>query len=271
MGTMIGTIQQLESKLGEFTKAQHGYGIQLAPLHMEAVSTSRSPATTDDHRPAASRRTTETLLPRDPGTPSLHPRTTHFPNNQASESNRVGSADQMQFSVQHRSMSRSMSPIVEDSRRMAPFEVRPHWENSDIPGDSQSVEEAEQERTRNFVEFSRAPSLTDHHAALILEDLAFDRTSNLERQNPENNGEYSSFAGRYALLKPCCIAVDRDVLDTSSMDVAKRVEPSDRNGLFSLRNVTIPGLHVLPDVMKTSRIMAFFVSLTSYAFVVCYR
>lgn len=34
-------------------------------------------------------------------------------------------------------------------------------------------------------EISRAPSLTDHHAALILEDLAFDRTNNVERQGPD--------------------------------------------------------------------------------------
>lgn len=33
-------------------------------------------------------------------------------------------------------------------------------------------------------EVSRAPSLADHHAALILEDLAFDRTNNVERQSP---------------------------------------------------------------------------------------
>ncbi|KAJ9092024.1 hypothetical protein QFC21_007004 [Naganishia friedmannii] len=189
MGTMIGTIQQLESRLGEFTKAQNGSAIELAPLQTEMTPMSRSPVgPIDNGRPDNSRRTTETFLPRDQEMLPLQPPTTQLPDSRDLTRTRFESPVQ-----NARSLSRSTSPMIEDSRRIARQSVRPHWADSEIQRDSESTEAADRERTRNFVEFSRAPSLTDHHAALILEDLAFDRTSNVERQNPENNGKYSSF------------------------------------------------------------------------------
>jgi hypothetical protein len=186
MGTMIGTIQQLESRLAEFTTGRNGSGMQLAPLHIEAPPTSVSPRmVTDNGRPAASRRTTETFLPRDPDVLPPSSRATPFSHHQDISGPRTDSSAQ-----RARSMSRSPSPMVEDSRGVG-HHVRSLWEN--LPRDVRSEEEEKREQTRNFADVSRAPSLTDHHAALILEDLAFDRTSNVERQNPENNSMYSSF------------------------------------------------------------------------------
>ncbi|KAJ9121209.1 hypothetical protein QFC24_004884 [Naganishia onofrii] len=242
MGTMIGTIQQLESRLAEFTTGRNGSGMQLAPLHIEAPPTSVSPRmVTDNGRPAASRRTTETFLQGDQNLLPPSPRAAPFAHNQDISGQRIDSS-----ALRPCSMSRSPRPMAEDSRVVDHY-VRPLWENSDMLRDVQSEEEEKREQTGNFAEVSRAPSLTDHHAALILEDLAFDRTSNVERQNPENN-------------------MDRDVLATRSLDATVRIEPLDKNGLSSMRIVTIPDLHVLPEILKTSRIMAFFFSDVEWLF-----
>jgi hypothetical protein len=61
----------------------------------------------------------------------------------------------------------SLLPTLGDKHlQAAPIDVNSHARNAEIP------------------EVSRAPSLADHHAALMLEDLAFDRTNNVERQSP---------------------------------------------------------------------------------------
>lgn len=62
-----------------------------------------------------------------------------------------------------------------DHRYSAPGNVQPET----VPNISRHATNIE------APEVSRAPSLTDHHAALILEDLAFDRTNNVERQSPD--------------------------------------------------------------------------------------
>jgi hypothetical protein len=198
MDKMIGTIQQQESRLAEFTTARNGSGMQLAPLHIEAPPTSRSPRmVTDNGRPAASRRTTETFLQGDQDLLPPSPRAAPFAHNQDISGQRIDSS-----ALRPCSMSRSPRPMAEDSRGVDHY-VRPLWENSDMLRDVQSEEEEKREQTRNFAEVSRAPSLADHHAALILEDLAFDRTSNVERQNPENNSKYSSFEKLSPFLKRC--------------------------------------------------------------------
>lgn len=143
--------------------------------------------TADNGRPAVSRRTNETFLPRDQETLPLPPHSTHLPDNQDLSGRRIESPVQ-----NARWMSRPMSPMFEDSQRIPRHDVRP-YANSDISGELTSAKAADREYTRGVAAFSRAPSLTDHHAALMLEDLAFNRTNNVERQNPEKTGEYSSF------------------------------------------------------------------------------
>lgn len=71
------------------------------------------------------------------------------------------------------------SPIRSNFRdeNLLPTHREPHRQASPIDVNHRA-------RNAQVPEVSRAPSLADHHAALMLEDLAFDRTNNVERQSP---------------------------------------------------------------------------------------